>query len=106
MFLGVMQNLLQVFGPHKLRRRRKPGADQNRTNQVEGGKHCEGGAPMPVSGDDAADKAPEKSADHGSRYIRRHGAAHAASSPFLINVGEHGSDDARYKKALGETPED
>src|ERR1035437_2239395 len=106
MFLGVIQDLPQVIGPHKLLRRRKPGAGQNRANQVEGGEHHEGGAPMPVSGNDAADKAPEKSADHGSGYIRRHGPAHAASGPFLINVGEHGSDDARYKKALGETPED
>ncbi len=61
---------------------------------------------MPVSCDNAGDKAPEKSADHGSRHIRGHGAAHAASGPFLINVGEHNGDDTRYEKALGETPED
>jgi hypothetical protein len=50
-------------------------------------------------------KASEKSADHSSRDVGRHGAAHAASGPFLIHVGEHDSNDARHEKALGETPE-
>jgi hypothetical protein len=106
MFLGMVPNLLQVFGGHKILCQRKPGADHKRADQIERRKYQEGEAPLPVRGDDAGDKAPEKSADHGSRHIRRHGAAHAASGPFLVHVGEHDGNDAGHEKALGETPED
>ena len=61
---------------------------------------------MPVGGDDAGDKAAQKSSDNRAGHIGRHGAADAASGPFLINVGEHHRDDTRYEKTLGETPED
>ncbi len=61
---------------------------------------------MPVGGDEAGDKAAEESADHGSGDVGRHGASHAASRPFFIDVSEHDGDDAGHKQALGETPED
>src|SRR5208282_2818980 len=50
MFLGMVPNLLQVFGGHKVLCQRKPGADHKRADQVERRKYQEGEAPLPVRG--------------------------------------------------------
>jgi len=105
MLPGVAQNLPHVFGAHKILRQRKPRADHKRSDQVERGEHQKCKPPMPMSRDDAAEKASEKSADYRSRDVRRHGPSHATSGPFFIHVSEHDGNHAGHEESLRKAPE-